>query len=44
MSLDSVVNDILRSELNKTCENQSDKMICEVDEDINFKYNLFVVC
>ena len=44
MSLSSYVDGILNNELNKNDGKNSDKMICEISEDINFKFNSFNVC
>ena len=42
--LNNVVNEILTTELNEDITKQSDKMICEIHPEINFKYNSFNVC
>ena len=44
LNLNDCVDDILNYELNKNASNCSDKMICEINENINFKFNSFNVC
>ena len=41
MCLNSYVNKILDEELNRDTSN---KLISNIDEDINFKYNSFNIC
>ena len=44
IDLDAYVNKLLSTELGCESNKSSDKMICNVNPDINFKYNSFNVC